>query len=45
MDDEIKSIIIEALEDYKRWFDDIEKSEGDVEKIELINKAIEEMNK
>jgi len=37
---EHQGIIVEALGDYKRWFDDIEKSEDDKEKIKQINKAI-----
>ena len=45
MDEDIKAIIIEALEDYKRWFDDIEKTESDIEKIKEIDRALEEMNK
>ena len=40
-----EGIIIEALEDYKRWFNDIEKSDGDIEKIKEIDEAIEEIQK
>ena len=38
---EHSGIILEALGDYKRWFDDIEKSESDIERIKQIDKAIE----
>ena len=36
-----QGIILEALEDYKRWFDDIEPTEDDKEKIAEIDKAID----
>jgi len=43
MKNETKEIIIEALEDYKKWFDDVEQSLDDKRKIKLINKAIKEI--
>lgn len=45
MNEEIRSIIIEALEDYKRWFKDIEMTETDKEKVKLINKGIKYIKK
>lgn len=36
-----QGIILNALEDYKRWFDDIEQTDDDKEKVIEINKAIE----
>jgi hypothetical protein len=39
-----QGIILEALEDYKRWFDDIEVTDDDKEKIKEIDKAIKFIN-
>jgi hypothetical protein len=37
---DFKDIILTALYDYKRWFEDINMSDSDKEKVEEINKAI-----
>lgn len=41
---ENESILLEALEDYKRWFDDVEQSDSDKEKVKEIDRAINVIN-
>lgn len=40
---EHESIIFEALNDYKRWFDDGNDKDKDIEKLETINNAIADL--
>lgn len=39
-----RELIIEALEDYKRWFDDVTMTLSDKEKVKSIDEAIEFVN-
>ena len=38
-----QDIILEALGDYRRWFDDIQMTLADHDKVKVIDKAIEFM--